>query len=542
MLSRSLPLLSALPSRSFSSSYECRVREVQNFINGQFVSSKTEKWFDLHAPASGKVIGRVPESTVAECDQAVSSASRAFAEWRQVPVTQRVRTMFEYRDRVHKNVDRIAASITEELGKIRADAIGDVIRGLEIVEHTTSAASLTLGEAQQQVSTGIDVHTMQVPLGVCAGVCPFNFPAMIPLWMFPMAIVSGNSFVIKPSEKDPGAVAILAELAKGLWPDGVFNVVNGGKRVVDYFCDAPPVRAISFVGGGYVGNYIHERGSRNGKRVQSNMAAKNHGVVLPDAQKERTLDALAGAAFGATGQRCMALPTVIFVAESAAWIPDLVARAQKLRVGPGEDANSDIGPVVTAQSYDRILGIVRDAEAKGAKVLLDGRQVKPPKGFEGGRYLGATILLVEGKDALKNPAYTEEIFGPVLTIVKAESLDEALHIVNSNPYGNGTALFTRSGAAARKYSWECEAGQIGINLPIPVPPYFVSFTGNKASFLGAGHFYGKSGFRFFTQTKTVMSNWWADDLSQGVRTAMPVLGREHEVQGMVDKDKTKKSK
>jgi malonate-semialdehyde dehydrogenase (acetylating)/methylmalonate-semialdehyde dehydrogenase len=310
------------------------------------------------------------------------------------------------------------------------------------------------------------------------------------------------------------------------------NVVNGGKRVVDFVCDAPDIKAISFVGGGYVGNYIHERGSKNGKRVQSNMAAKNHGIVLPDAQKERTLDALAGAAFGATGQRCMALPVVVFVGEAQKWIPDLVARAAKLKVGSGDDKDADIGPVVTKQSFERINRIIGEAEAKGAKVILDGRKVQKPKGFEGGHYIGATII---DQADLKNPAYTEEIFGPVLTIMRVDNLDDAIGLVNSNPYGNGTAIFTRSGAAARKYAMEIEAGQIGINLPIPVPPYFVSFTGSKASYVGAGNFYGKSGFRFFTQTKTVVQNWWADDISTGVRTAMPVLGREGEVAKMMKK-------
>jgi malonate-semialdehyde dehydrogenase (acetylating)/methylmalonate-semialdehyde dehydrogenase len=311
-----------------------------------------------------------------------------------------------------------------------------------------------------------------------------------------------------------------------LWPNGVLNVVQGGKRVVDHLCDAPEVKAISFVGGGQVGNYIHERGSKNGKRVQSNMAAKNHGVIMPDAQKERTLDALTGAAFGSTGQRCMALSVAVFVGESQQWIPDLISRAKKLRVGPGDDPNVDIGPIVTKESYDRMVNIIGDAEKKGAKVVLDGRNTAKPKGFEGGNYLAATII--DNCD-VKNPGYTEEIFGPVLSIIRADTLDDALKIINDNKYGNGTAIFTRSGAAARKFTMEVDAGQIGVNLPIPVPPYFLSFTGNKASYLGAGNFYGKSGFKFFTQTKTIMQNWWADDVSTGVRTSMPVIGRDHEI-------------
>jgi malonate-semialdehyde dehydrogenase (acetylating)/methylmalonate-semialdehyde dehydrogenase len=504
------------------------VRDVRHFINGQWVDSKTEKYYDLVQPSTGKVIARVPEATPAELQSAYDAASKAFQTWKHVPVTQRARIMMEYRDRVNKNLDRIAASITEELGKVRSDALGDVVRGLEVVEHTASAASLTLGETQSQIANGVDVFTIQSPLGVCAGVCPFNFPAMIPLWMFPMALVTGNTYVIKPSEKDPGATEILAELSKGLFPDGVLNVVQGGKRVVDSFCDAPEIKAISFVGGGFVGNYIHERGSKNGKRVQSNMAAKNHGVILPDAQKERTLDALTGAAFGSTGQRCMALSVAIFVGESQAWIPDLVTRAQKLRPGPGEDPASDLGPVVTKEALDRMNRLIGEAEKKGARIVLDGRNPPKPKGFEGGNYTGPTII--DNCD-LKNPAYTEELFGPALTIIRCDTIDEAIKMINDNPYGNGTAVFTRSGAAARKFSQEVECGQIGINLPIPVPPPFTSFTGSKASFVGAGNFYGKSGFRFFTQTKTVLQNWWADDVSTGVRTSMPVLGRESEIDG-----------
>lgn len=506
-----------------------KVTTSRHFINGQFVESKTDKYYDLIQPSTGKLIKRVPEATPEELKFAATSAENAFKTWKNVPVTQRVRTMIELRERINKNINNIAENITEELGKIRADAIGDVVRGLEIVEHTLSAASLTLGETQQNLAANLDVWSMNAPLGVCAGVCPFNFPAMIPLWMFPMAIVTGNSFIIKPSEKDPGAVEMIADLAKDLWPAGVFNVVHGGKRVVDFFCDTPEVKAISFVGGGKVGNYIHERGSKNGKRVQSNMAAKNHGIIMPDAQKKRTLDAMVGAAFGATGQRCMALPVAIFVGEAQEWIPDLVTRAAQLRVGPGEDKDADIGPVVNKESYDRILSIIASAEKKGAKVILDGRKVAKPKGFEGGHYLGATIL--DNCD-VSNPAYTEEIFGPVMTIMRVNTLDEATAIVNANEYGNGTAIFTSSGAVARKYAYETEAGQIGINAPIPVPPYFLSFTGNKASFLGAGNFYGKGGYKFYTQTKTVVQNWWADDLSSGVRTAMPLPGRENEVDNM----------
>eukprot|EP01125_Pyxidicula_operculata_P006830 TRINITY_DN2346_c0_g1_i1.p1 TRINITY_DN2346_c0_g1~~TRINITY_DN2346_c0_g1_i1.p1 ORF type:complete len:524 (+),score=170.66 TRINITY_DN2346_c0_g1_i1:52-1623(+) len=498
-------------------------REAKHYINGQWVSSKTNKWIDLVQPASGQVIAKIPEATPEEFNSAVKAASDAFKEWKKVPVPARVRTMYEFRDRINKNMDKLAASITEELGKIRPDAVGDVIRGLEVVEHNTSAALLLMGDNVPNVSTNIDTFNFQSPLGVCAGVAPFNFPAMIPLWMFPTAIVAGNTFVLKPSERDPGAVEILAELSKGLWPDGVFNVVHGAKGVVDGICDHPDIKAISFVGSGEVGNYIHERGSKHGKRVQSNMAAKNHGVIMPDAQKERTLDALVGAAFGATGQRCMALPVAVFVGESQKWIPDLIEKSKKLRCGPGHDANSHIGPVVTKGNLQRIHSIIDKAVSQGAKIIVDGRNPPVPSGFEGGNYIGATIL--DNVD-INNTAYKEEIFGPVLNIMRVDTLDEAIKIMNDNPYGNGCAIFTSSGAAARKFQQEVDAGQIGVNLPIPVPPPYFSFTGSKASFLGAANFYGKNGIKFFTQTKTVLANWWEDDFSAGVRTAMPLLGRD----------------
>jgi len=293
---------------------------------------------------------------------------------------------------------------------------------------------------------------------------------------------------------------------------------------VDFICDEPRIRTISFVGGGQAGKYIHERGSRNGKKVQSNMAAKNHGIIMPDAQKNRSLDAIVSAAFGATGQRCMALPVAVFVGEAQAWIPDLVEKAKKLKVGPGH-MDVDIGPVVTKDSKDRIERLIKEGVASGAKLILDGRNPQIPAGYEAGNWVGATIL--DGVTPNMS-CYTEEIFGPVLSVVRADTLDDAIQLLNANPYGNGCAIFTSSGAAARKVQFQSNIGQVGINLPIPVPPPFFSFTGSKDSYVGASNFYGKNGVRFYTYTKTVMSNWWDDDVSTGVRTAMPVLGREHE--------------
>jgi malonate-semialdehyde dehydrogenase (acetylating) / methylmalonate-semialdehyde dehydrogenase len=417
--------------------------------------------------------------------------------------------------------DKIAHSISVECGKIPADARGDVIRGLEVVEHACSTATLMLGETSQEVATHVDIQSFLEPLGVTAGVCPFNFPAMIPLWMFPLALATGNTHILKPSELDPGASMILAELGHDLFPPGTLNIIHGTKPAVDFVCDDPRIKAISFVGSNHVGEYIHARGSANHKRVQSNLGAKNHGVILPDAQKERALDALVGAAFGATGQRCMALPVVVLVGEARNWLPELKKKAEGLRCGPYSDPQTNIGPLINPQAKLRVHDLIESGVKEGAQLLLDGRNPKVPSGFEKGNYVGPTIIAGVTPNMR---VYKEEIFGPVMVVMEAATLDEAIQLVNSNPYGNGTAIFTSSGAAARKFQREVEAGQVGINLPIPVPLPFFAFTGSKRSFLGAQNFYGKAGVQFFTHRKTVTSNWWDDDLSAGVQTAMPLLG------------------
>ena len=361
-----------------------------------------------------------------------------------------------------------------------------------------------LGETLDGVSRDIDTYSIRQPLGVCAGICPFNFPAMIPLWMFPLAIATGNTYVLKPSERTPGAAMILARLAKEAGvPDGVLNIVHGSEECVNYLCDAPAVKAISFVGGNKAGKHIHDRGTKNGKRVQSNMGAKNFGVVMPDADREATLNALVNAAFGAAGQRCMALPLVIFVGNAKEWVADLKAKAEQLVVGPASQDGVDLGPCISPQSKIRIESIVKTSKEQGATVLLDGTGVVVP-GFEKGNFVKPTILTGVTPSMA---CYKEEIFGPVLSCVFADTLDEAIALTNASPYGNGCAIFTQSGAAARKFQHEVEVGQIGINVPIPVPLPFFSFTGSKASFVGATNFYGKSGVNFFTQIKTITSNW-----------------------------------
>lgn len=369
----------------------------------------------------------------------------------------------------------------------------------------------------ENVARNIDTYSYRQPLGVCAGICPFNFPAMIPLWMFPVAITCGNTYVLKPSEKTPTAALQLAELCQeaGL-PPGVLNVIHGAKDTVDFICTDDRIRAISFVGGNNAGQYIHDVGTKHNKRVQSNMGAKNHATILPDATKESTLNALVGAAFGASGQRCMALSTALFVGDSKDWLPDLVEKTKALKVGPGLTKGSDLGPVITPESKKRILDLINSAEKDGCKIALDGRNVSVP-GSEKGNFVGPTIITGVEKGMR---CYEEEIFGPVLICKNVDNLKEAIAFTNANPFGNGTAVFTSSGAAARKFQNEIDCGQVGVNIPIPVPLPFFSFTGSRGSFRGSTHFYGKMGVNFYTQTKTVTSNWRFED--HQLSTAMPV--------------------
>jgi len=494
------------------------------FINGKFVESSTKEYFNVLNPATQEVVTKTPICTQEELRAAVDAAQKAFPEWRDTSVSNRVRTMFRLQDLISKNMDNIAKLITTEQGKTLPDARGDVFRGLEVVEHSCSAGTLMMGETVENVSKFVDTYSYLQPLGVTAGIAPFNFPAMIPLWMFPMALVCGNTFVLKPSERVPSASMYIAQLAKEAGvPDGVLNLVHGTKDAVNFICDAPEIKAISFVGGSAAGKHIHARGTANGKRVQSNLAAKNHATILPDAAKERTLDALVGAAFGASGQRCMALSAAVFVGDAQQWIPELAQRAKGLKVCAGHVTGTDVGPLISTDSRDRVLRIIANAEKQGAKILLDGRSHKNAD-YPNGNFVGPTIISDVTVDM---ECYTEEIFGPVLVCLKADSLDEAIKITNANPYGNGSAIFTRSGAAARKYQHEVDVGQVGINLPIPVPLPFFSFTGSRGSFVGSTHFYGKQGVYFFTQTKTITSMWREDDISAGVTVNMPILGQKH---------------
>jgi malonate-semialdehyde dehydrogenase (acetylating) / methylmalonate-semialdehyde dehydrogenase len=494
------------------------VRTAKLLIDGKFVESTTQEWRDIVNPATQEVVGRVPFATKAEVDAAVASAAKAFQTWRLTPLGVRMRVMLRFQDLVRQNMKRIAQTLTAEQGKTLPDAEGDIFRGLEVIEHACSIGTLQQGEFSENVAGGVDTYTLRQPIGVCAGITPFNFPAMIPLWMFPMAIVCGNTFVLKPSEQDPLSTMELVELAleAGI-PAGVLNVVHGGKDVVDAICTHPDIKAISFVGSTHVGTHVYNLGSQHGKRVQAMMGAKNHAVVLPDANREQTLNALAGAGFGAAGQRCMATSVVVFVGASKDWLPELVERARGLSVNGGTEPNTDVGPVVSRAAKERILGLIEAGVKEGATLSLDGRDVTV-KGYEQGNFIGPTVFSGVNTDMT---IYKQEIFGPVICVLEAATLDDAIALVNRNPMGNGVGLFTQSGAAARKFQSEIDVGQVGINIPIPVPVPYFSFTGSRGSKLGDLGPYGKQVVQFYTQTKTVTSRWFDDaTVNDGVNTTI----------------------
>lgn len=492
----------------------------KNYINGKWVQSKGDIFFESKNPATQEVVRRVPQTTKSEFDEAVSVAKEAFNTWRDVPLMTRIRYMFEYQKLLKENSEEIAKLITHEHGKTLVDARGDVFRGYEVVESTTSFSNHLLGETLEQLAAGVDTYSYRHPLGVCAGIAPFNFPAMIPLWMFPVAITCGNTYVLKPSERVGTTCDLLIDLLeKSGVPKGVVNVVNGGKDTVTQICQHKDIKAISFVGSNTAGEYIFTEGSKHGKRVQSNMGAKNHCIVLPDADKEDTLNALTGATFGSTGQRCMALSVTVLVGEAQEWVDELVEKAKKLKVGPGNDETVDIPPLNSAEALQRVERLI-ESGAKAGKLLLDGRKPKID-GYPKGNWIGPTVIdhVRPGMEC-----YDEEIFGPVMLIVRCDSFQEAIDLCNSNKYGNGTAIFTRSGSAARKFQRSIDAGQVGINLPIPVPLPMFSFTGNKASFMGQNNFYGKAGVNFCTQWKTITSRWREEsDAAYSVSTAMPTM-------------------
>ena len=492
------------------------MHHVKQLINGQFVDSNTSEWIDITDPATQEVIAKVPQTTDDEINQAVAAAQKAFQTWRKTPITTRARIFLRYQALIRDHMDELAEILTAEQGKTIADARGDVFRGLEVVEHAAGIANLQIGDFVENVASGVDTYSIWQPLGVCAGITPFNFPAMIPLWMFPMAIATGNTFILKPSEQDPMVTMRLVELAvEAGVPEGVLNVVHGGKATVDAICDHPDIKAVSFVGSTNVGKHVYERASQSGKRAQCMMGAKNHGVILPDANKEQTLNQLAGAAFGAASQRCMALSVVVLVGAAGEWIDDIKAKAEGLVVSAGKN-DKDLGPLISPAAKARVEHLIGTGVEEGASLLLDGRGITV-EGYEKGNFVGPTIFDNVTADM---QIYQQEIFGPVLCIMRAADLDEAIELLNANPHGNGTAIFTQSGAAAHKFQQDVQVGQIGINLPIPVPLPMFSFSGSRASKLGDLGPYGKQAVQFYTQTKTVTARWFDDEASRGVNTTI----------------------
>lgn len=485
------------------------MKNVPLYLAGEFVQSQTSEWIDVTNPATNEVIAKAPCTTDAEMRKAIDTAGEIFKTWKEVPVSERARVMLRYQALLKEHHDEIAEILSQETGKTFDDAKGDVWRGIEVVEHAANVASMMMGETVGNVARGVDTHSWIQPLGVCTGITPFNFPAMIPLWMFPLAIACGNTFILKPSEQDPLTPMRLAELFEEAGaPKGVLQVVHGGKEQVDILLTDPAVKAISFVGSVPVGRYIYETGTKNMKRVQSFAGAKNHMVIMPDADKQQVLNALVGASVGAAGQRCMAISVAVFVGEARAWIPELKEAMAKVRPGAWNDSGASYGPVISAKAKSRVEALIATGESQGAKLLLDGRGCTVD-GLPDGHWIGPTLF---SGVTTEMDIYNEEVFGPLLACMEEESLADAITLINNSPYGNGVSIFTGSGGAARRFQHEIEVGQVGVNIPIPVPLPFFSFTGWKGSFYGDQHAYGKQAVRFYTETKTVTSRWFSSEV------------------------------
>ena len=494
---------------------------IEHWIGGRPAAGANGAFGDVFDPATGAVRARVPLAGAADVDAAVAAAARAFPAWAATPPLRRARVMFRFRDLVEANLKELAAIVTGEHGKILSDAEGSVIRGLEVVEFAAGIPHLLKGEFTEEVGGGIDSWSTRQPLGVCAGITPFNFPAMVPMWMFPVAIACGNTFVLKPSERDPSCAVRLAELLKeaGL-PDGVFNVVHGGKEAVDALLAHEDVAAVSFVGSTPIAEYVHRTAAAAGKRVQALGGAKNHMVVMPDADMAQATDALMGAAYGSAGERCMAVSVAVAVGEAGdALMERLAPRVRALRVGPGTDPDSEMGPLVTAAHKAKVEGYIDRGVAEGAELAVDGRGLVL-QGYEDGFYTGGTLF--DHVDAGMS-IYREEIFGPVLSVVRARDYGEAAGMVNAHEFGNGAAIFTRDGDAARDFANRVNIGMVGVNVPIPVPLAFHSFGGWKRSMFGDHHMHGPEGVRFYSRYKVVTARW-PTGIRAGAEFTMPTMG------------------
>src|SRR5688572_28142479 len=498
---------------------ESQLEQVPHFIGGQIVAGNSGRAGDVWNPALGSVARRVSFANTAEVDQAISSAAAAFPQWAALPPLRRARILSRFGQLIERDLLRLAGIITAEHGKVLSDAKGEVQRGLEVVEFASGIPQLLKGEFTQEVGTGVDSYSIRQPLGVVAGITPFNFPAMVPLWMFPVALACGNTFVLKPSEKDPTTSIELATLLKeaGL-PDGVFNVVHGDKEAVDALIGDPRIEAISFVGSTPIAEYIYSRGTATGKRVQALGGAKNHMVILPDADLDQATDALVGAAYGSAGERCMAISVAVVVGDAVgdALVSRITTRLKTLKVAPGDEPGAEMGPLVTGAHLERVRGYVDLGVEEGAQLVVDGRGTPCPDGF----FIGATLF---DRVTPSMRIYREEIFGPVLSVVRVPDFESALKLVNEHEFGNGTAIFTRDGDAARVYSSRVKAGMVGVNVPIPVPMAFHSFGGWMRWLFGDHYVHGPEGVRFYTRLKTITSRW-PTGIRQGAEFKMPVLG------------------
>ncbi|WP_088210674.1 CoA-acylating methylmalonate-semialdehyde dehydrogenase [Shewanella sp. Shew256] len=484
--------------------------QVKHYIDGEFITGTGTSQIVVTNPANNESIALINSATADEVHAAIASAKAAFKTWKEVPVSERARVMLRYQHLLKEHHDELATILAKETGKTFEDAKGDVWRGIEVAEHACNIASLLMGETVENVARSIDTYSYTQPLGVCAGITPFNFPAMIPLWMFPLAIACGNTFILKPSEQDPMTPQRLVELfVEAGAPKGVLQLVHGDKTAVDILLADPAVKAISFVGSVAVGQYIYKTGTDNLKRVQAFAGAKNHCVIMPDANKQQVINNLVGASVGAAGQRCMAISVAVFVGAAKEWIPELKEALAKVRPGLWDDKEAGYGPLISPAAKARVLKLIAQGKKEGAECLLDGSDFSVA-GFESGNWVGPTMFTKVTTDM---SIYKEEIFGPVLCCMESDSLEDAIELVNASPYGNGTSIFTASGAAARKYQHEIEVGQVGINVPIPVPLPFFSFTGWKGSFYGDQHAYGKQAVRFYTETKTITSRWFESDIA-----------------------------
>ncbi len=490
---------------------------VSHWLNGKSAVTDGRRG-PVFNPATGEQTREVSLASVADVDAAVASAKEAWQSWRSVSLARRTRVLFAFRELVERRKDELASLLTSEHGKVHSDALGEVSRGLEVIEFACGIAELSKGEYSENVSTEVDSYSIRQPLGVVAGITPFNFPAMVPMWMYPIAIACGNTFVLKPSEKDPSVTNFCAELLKqaGL-PDGVFNIVHGDKVAVDRLLEHPDVQAISFVGSTKIAKYIYENGTKNGKRVQALGGAKNHMVVLPDADMDLAADAAVNGGFGSAGERCMAISVLVTVGNAAdKLLPKIRERMAKLTTGAGSDAKSEMGPLVTKQHLDSVSSYVKKGVDEGAKLLVDGRSLRVP-GHEKGFFLGP-CLFDDVKPSME--IYKDEIFGPVLSTVRCEKFEDAIRLIDENPYANGVAIFTNDGGAARRFQSEVRVGMVGINVPVPVPTAYYSFGGWKDSLFGDLHIYGKDGVRFYTRGKVITSRW-PDPRHRGVDLGFP---------------------